>query len=49
MAKDILCTLATFQLVGSSRKVAKLLGVNRRNIRKAININLSLDTLGNAF
>jgi hypothetical protein len=34
MAKDILCTLATFQLMGSSRGVAKLLGVDRRNIYK---------------
>jgi len=49
MAKNILCTFATSELVGSSRGVTKLMGVDRRNIRKAIDRRLASDTLGNVF
>jgi hypothetical protein len=36
MAKDIVCILASSQSVGSSRGLAKVLGVDRRNIKKTI-------------
>lgn len=49
MAKDILCIFTTFELMGSSRGAAKLMGVDRRNIRKAIDKPLALDTLGNVL
>ncbi len=49
MAKNILCTLATFQFMESNTGVAKPLGVDRRKIRNVINKHLSLDTLNNAF
>jgi hypothetical protein len=34
MAKDIVYTLATSQSIGSSKKVGKVLRVDRRNIKK---------------
>jgi len=49
IAKDILCKFVTSESMGSSRGTTKLLGVNRRNIRKVIDRRLALDTLGNAF
>ncbi len=49
MAKDIGCILATFQSIGSSREVVKVLGVDRRNVKKATQIRILLDTSGFAF
>jgi hypothetical protein len=49
MAKDIVCTLATFQFVGSSREVEKVLGVDRKNVKKATQRRILLDTSRFAF
>jgi hypothetical protein len=49
LAKDIGCILATFQSIGSSREVVKVLGVDRRNVKKATQIRILLDTSGFAF
>ncbi len=49
MAKDIACTLATSQSVGSSTKVGKVLRVDRRNIRRATERRLLLDSFGVPF
>ena len=51
MAKDIVCALATFQYnVTSCREVARVLGVDRRNIKKGIvSLRESLDHSGDAF
>jgi hypothetical protein len=35
MAKDIVCTFASSQSLVSSREAAKVLGVDRKNIKKA--------------
>jgi hypothetical protein len=44
MAKDIICTLALSQSLGTSRGLAKVLGIGRRNIKKAIMRRVLLDT-----
>jgi hypothetical protein len=49
MEKYILCTLATFQFVGSFREVAKVLEVDRRNVKKATQRRILLDTSRFAF
>jgi hypothetical protein len=49
MAKDILCTLASSSKVGSGREVARLLGVDRRNISKARSRRMVLDGSQDAF
>jgi hypothetical protein len=49
MAKDIVCTLASSQSLGSSRGLARALGVDRRNIKKAIMRRVLLDTQKDAF
>jgi hypothetical protein len=49
MAKDIVCTLASSQSAGSSRGLAKVLGVDRRNIKKAIQRREMLDTANDSF
>jgi hypothetical protein len=49
MAKDIVCTLAIFQSVGSSIKVAKVLGVDTKNVKKATQRRILLNTYGFAF
>jgi hypothetical protein len=36
MAKDIMCTFASFQSIINSREATKVLGVDRRNIKKAL-------------
>jgi len=36
LAKDIICTLATSQSIGSSKEVAKILGVDKKNIKTTI-------------
>jgi hypothetical protein len=45
MEKYIICTLATFQFVGSFRKVAKVLRVDRRNVKKATQGRILLEHL----
>jgi hypothetical protein len=49
MTKYIVCTLATSQFVGSFREVAKVLRVDRRNMKKATQRRILLDTFGFAF
>lgn len=50
MAKDIVCALATSQYnVTSCREVARVLGVDRRNIKKGIVRREILDHFGDAF
>jgi hypothetical protein len=49
MAKDIVCTLASSQSAGSSRGLVKVFGVNRRNIKKAIQRREMLDTANDSF
>jgi hypothetical protein len=49
MAKDILCTFASKENVGSGRGVAGLLGVDRRNISKAHGRRVLLDSAEDAF
>jgi hypothetical protein len=49
MEKYILCTLATFQFVGSFKEVAKVLEVDRRNVKKATQRRILLDTCRFAF
>lgn len=36
LAKDIICTLATSQSIGSSKEVVKILGVDKKNIKITI-------------
>jgi hypothetical protein len=49
LAKDIVCTLASSQSIGSSRGLARVLGVDRRNLRKAKVRRVLLDTQTDAF
>lgn len=49
MAKDIICTLASSEHMTSSRSVAEVLGVDRRNIRKGVNRRVQLDLENQAF
>ncbi len=49
LAKDIICTLASFQLVGNSRETMKVLGVDKRNIKKDVERCILLETLGSVF
>ena len=49
MAKDILCTFSSSSQVGSGRGLAKLLGVDRRNISKARSRRQILDAGHDAF
>ena len=49
MAKDIVCTLAASSNMGSNRRVADLIGVDRRNLRRGMERRLLLDTQQNAF
>ncbi len=46
MAKDTLCTLAMFEKTCSKKQVARILGVDYRNIMKAIERRQFLDTHG---
>jgi hypothetical protein len=49
MAKYIVCTLATFQFDGSSREVAKVLKMDRRNIMRVNKRKHLFDLFGVAF
>jgi hypothetical protein len=49
MAKDIVCTFASSQAVNSERGIFKLLGVDRKNIKKAKMWRILLDTKKDAF
>jgi hypothetical protein len=49
MAKDIVVTCAVSESCGSSRKVAKALGVDRQNIKKGSKRRFDLDISGDAF
>jgi hypothetical protein len=49
MAKDIVCTLVTSQSIRSSRELAKVLGVDRRNIKRAAERRQLLYSFGVAF
>lgn len=49
VAKDIVCTFAAGPSMGSSRGVAKVLGVDIRNVKKGMERRLQLDLSDNAF
>jgi len=49
MAKNIVTTFAVVPGIGSGRGVARLLGVDRRNIKKALARRILLDTKQDAF
>jgi len=49
MVKNIVTTFAVALEIGSGRGVARLLGVDRRNIKKALARRILLDTKQNAF
>jgi hypothetical protein len=49
MAKDIICTLATFDKSNNSRKVAWVLGVDRRNNKGTTKNQSSLINNGDFF
>jgi hypothetical protein len=49
MAKDILCTFASSSEIGSGRRLAGLLGVDRKNISKARSRRRILDAGQDAF
>jgi hypothetical protein len=49
MAKNIVCTFAFNQSLGSNKEVAKVLGVDRRNIKKGLERRTMVDTSQNAF
>jgi hypothetical protein len=49
LAKDIVCMLASSQSVGSSRGLARVLGVDMQNLRKAKVRRVLLDTQTDAF
>jgi len=48
MAKDILCTFASFQM-GSNKGALKALGVDMRNVKKHCKQKLLLNTSSQAF
>ncbi len=49
VAKDIVCMLALGQATNNQRGLAKMLGADRRNIQKAMDRQIQLDTTKNAF
>ncbi len=49
MAKNIVCIIANFNKSYSSRQVVWVLGVDCKNIKKAIKRRCSLETNGDAF
>jgi hypothetical protein len=49
MVKYIVCSFASFQLVVNNKEETKILGVDRRNIKKVYERCLLLDTLGSTF
>jgi hypothetical protein len=42
VAKDIVCTFATWESLGSSRAVTRVFGIDRRNIKKGLERRLQL-------
>jgi hypothetical protein len=49
MAKEIVCTLVAHGSKGSNMGVARILGIDRKNIKKGINKRMMLNTSGNVF
>ncbi len=49
VAKDIVCTLSSNQIVDSGRSFAKTLGVDKQNIKRAMGRKVQLDTIQNAL
>lgn len=49
VAKDIVCMFASNSSIGSNRGVTKVLGVDKRNIRKALERQIQMDIVNNAF
>jgi phage regulator Rha-like protein len=49
MAKDIVCIFATSNKSSNSRKVARMLGVDGRNIKRTVENRSSLIDNGNVF
>jgi hypothetical protein len=49
VAKDIVCTLASNQIVSNGRSFAKTLRVDKRNIKRAMGRRVQLDTIKNDF
>lgn len=49
MAKDIVCTLVTSHAMSSGRRIARLLGVDKQNIKKSTKCKTLLDTSKDAF
>jgi hypothetical protein len=49
MAKEIICTLATFGSRGNNRGITRILGVDRINIKKSIEKCMLLDISRNVF
>jgi hypothetical protein len=49
VAKDIVCTLATSQSLGSGQGITKVLGVDKRSIKKGIKLRILLNTQNDAF
>jgi hypothetical protein len=49
MAKNIMCTLTSSQSITSKRVVARVLGVDKRNIPRAMLKHAQLDTMNDVF
>ncbi len=49
MAKDIVCTLVTSHVISSGRRIARLLGVDKQNIKKSTECRTLLDISKDAF
>ncbi len=49
VAKVIVCMLASSSIVSNKKGIAKVLGVDKRNIRKALNRRMQLDITNNVF
>jgi hypothetical protein len=49
MVKDIVCTFAFNQSLGNNREVAKVLEIDKRNIKKGVERFMMLDTSQNVF
>jgi hypothetical protein len=49
MVKDIICTFAFNQSLRSIREATRVLGVDRKNIKKGVQRCMMLDTSQNAF
>jgi hypothetical protein len=49
MAKDIVCTFAASQSINNGRGLAKMLSVDKKNIKKWLVLRVLLDTTKDAF